>query len=382
MIPPTDKELLISTPKLGKEVSFAPTLKEKGLQLKRAARQGYYYPMLAMKHLNALSTGLSGRRNVFIPNINDFKANTFQKVVVYVPGIMATVERRANDTLVVTDLQLSDGYDSIERGSREKPGVYQVSTQDSSIKFEYKSNGRITPKDDRNVVVADTGYPSPRKAAENTLKRLETLFNSDAALKSDFDMFYSPAGSRLGGMWNYNPLVLKEGYGFAGLLADAMEQAKNHKGVVWASDRSGSVVLTQALQILANKNVSFGEQKHIVKMRQPTTSPTPTLAAANKLGMLADKNMAKADGHVRAAIPSLITNARRVRDKKDPYSLSDYGKDLSNGTMGLVGATGALATVSALIVGSPTVVAVGSAAGLIGASHFLLKAAVNRIGGR
>jgi len=38
MIPPTDKDLLISTPNQGKEVSFAPAIKDKGIILKRAAR--------------------------------------------------------------------------------------------------------------------------------------------------------------------------------------------------------------------------------------------------------------------------------------------------------------------------------------------------------
>lgn len=68
MTAPCDKGLLISTPNQGKQVIFAPSIEASGLLLKQAARQGYYYPMLALKHLNALSTGLSGKRNVFIPN--------------------------------------------------------------------------------------------------------------------------------------------------------------------------------------------------------------------------------------------------------------------------------------------------------------------------
>lgn len=96
---------------------------------------------MALKQLNALSTGLNGKRNVFIPNINDFKSNTFQKVVVYVPGIKATVERRANDSLVVTELYLdpNESYMSIARGSAEKPGVYQVNSRGGSISIKPES---------------------------------------------------------------------------------------------------------------------------------------------------------------------------------------------------------------------------------------------------
>ncbi|WP_185230998.1 hypothetical protein [Teredinibacter franksiae] len=379
MIPPKDKDLLISTPNQGKEVSFAPAIKDKGIILKRAARQGYYYPMLAIKHLNALSTGLNGKRNVFIPNINDFKANTFQQVVVFVPGIMATVERRPNDNLVVTELQLSEGYDSIERGSGRKPGVYRVSEGAEGVKVDYKKNGRITPENHRNVVVADTKHNVPARAAEIAATKLEAMFSSDAALKCDFDLFYSPVGSKLGGWRNYNPIVLKEAYAFAGLLADAMEQSKQQKGVVWASELGGSVVLTQALQTLANKNISFKEQKHIIKMYQPTTNPNPTLASATKLGMIADKNLAKGNGNIRASVSSLMTNAARARDKSDPYTGQDYAKDLSNGSMAAIGAAGALATGAGLLVSSPVVTTVGSVTGAIGAIHFAVNAVKKRM---
>lgn len=371
---PTDNDLLISTPDIGKEVSFAPALKNEAATLKRAAREGMYYPMLAIKHLNALSTGLSGKRNVFIPNINDFKTNSLQQVVVYVPGIEATVERRPNDSLVVTQLKLSDEYTSIERGSQVKPGVYQVRKERGKVKLTYKVNGRITPKDDRNVVVADTQHGSPEEAATSAAEKLSDMFSSDAALKCNFDLFYSPVGSRLGGMRNYNPNIITEGHAFAGLLADSVEKSKKQAGVVWASELGGSVVLTQALQTLARKgpvieNRMFEGQNHIVKMYMPTTDPTPTLAATTQLGMLADKNLAKGNGNYKASISSMMTNASRAADKSDHYSWNDYGKDMSNGTMVAAGAVGALALGTSAVISSPAVVTVGAVASTIGAAQ-------------
>lgn len=372
---PTDNDLLISTPDIGKEVSFAPALKNEAATLKRAAREGMYYPMLAIKHLNALSTGLSGKRNVFIPNINDFKTNSLQQVVVYVPGIEATVERRPNDSLVVTQLKLSDEYKTIERGSQVKPGVYQVRKDGDRVKLTYKNNGRITPNDNRNVVVADTENESPIAAATSATEKLSDMFSSDTALRCDFDLFYSPVGSRLGGMRNYNPNIITEGHAFSGLLADAIEKSKKQTGIVWASELGGSVVLTQALQTLASKgpvseHKMFNKQNHIVKMYLPTTDPTPTLAAVNKLGMLADKNLAKGNGNIKASISSMMTNAKRVTDKSDHYSLSDYGKDMSNGTMVAAGATGALALGASTVISAPALMTVGTAASTIGALQF------------
>ena len=74
----TGKDLQISSLGTGKSVSFAPTIKADAVALKRAAREGYYYPMLALKQLKELASGPIGKSNVYIPNINDSRAHTFQ----------------------------------------------------------------------------------------------------------------------------------------------------------------------------------------------------------------------------------------------------------------------------------------------------------------
>ncbi len=370
MIPPAKKDLLISTHKIGKEVSFAPALKQEALILKSAERAGFFYPVMAMKHLKALSTGLSGKNNVFIPNLNDFKTNTFQKVVVFVPGIKATVERRANDSLVVTALELSDEYKSIARGSQEKPGVYSVKKIRNDVDVKYRRSGRITPENNINVAIADTEYVSPQVAAEEVATKLDDMFGSSAALKGDFDLFYSPVGSSLGGMRNYNSSILTKSYAFAGLLADAIEQSKDQNGVEWSSEGAGSVVLTQGLMALSGKSLSFTEQRHIVKMCWPTTDPNPTYAAATQLGMLADKNLLKGNGNIRASISALLTNASRARNREDPYTWNDYGRDMANGAMTTNNVVGVSALVGGAVIGSPILTTVGTVTGAIGAMQF------------
>lgn len=359
---------------VGKAVLFAPSEQQNANLLNDAAEKGYYYPLMALKHLSALSTGLSGKNNVFIPNINDFKTNSLQKVVVHVPNIAATVVRRSNDTLLVTQLVLSDGYNSIAESSAQQPGMYSVSKIDNAIAVKVRGSGCIAPGNERKVVIADTRYAKPLIAAEEAAKKLDAMFGGNAALKCDFDLFYSPL-SNMNGMRNYNPIQVTKAYGFAGLLADAMEQSRNQKGVEWVSERGGSVILTQALMTLAQKNMSFQHQDHIVKMCWSTSNPQPTFAAAKQLGMLVDHQLLTSASSVKASLAATLGNAARARDKNDSYSWKDYGKELYNGSMAVNAVVGIGALVGAAFVAAPAATAalttVGTISSGIGGLQFL-----------
>lgn len=372
---PLNKDILITPPNRGIPVYFTDNIRDKALTLLQAEKERYYYAVMAMKHLRALSSGLMGKDNVFIPNIKDFKTNSFQNVVVYVPGIKANVERRADGGLRVTDLVLDDHYyKSIAHKSKNKPGVYRVSKGGAnSIVASYKANGRITTDNARRVVVSDTHYASPEKAAEEAMAKLGDIFNSEVASQGKFDLFYSPVGSKLGGMRNYTPEPIVEGYAFSGILADAIERSKNQELIVWASELSGSVVLTQALQILATKKVSFKDKDHLVKMHLPTTDPKPALSAANEMGMLVDKKLARGNGNVRASASLLITNASRARNPNDHYTWADYRNDISNGTMAALSAAGAISFAASAVISSPFLVYAGAVSGGAGAAQLAYK---------
>ncbi len=376
----TPDGLQLNTPGIGKPVVFTSNTEADALILQKAAKEGYYYPLLALKHLAALSTGLTGKNNVFIPNINDFKTNSLQQVVVYVSGIAAMVERRPNDVLAITRLDLSDEYLAIEKGSRQKPGVYTVTREGRGVKAIYRHNRRILAENSRQVVIADTGYPSSLEAAEIAAKELGTLFGGSASLKCDFDLFYSPLGSKLKGMRNYNAVMVRQTYGYAGLLADVIEKSKGQKGVEWTSQRGGSVVLTQALTALADKGVTFNEQNHIVKMCWATSDPKQTLSAVNKLGMIADKELLRSNSHIRAFLSGTLGNAQRAADRSDPYSWDDYGRELANGTMTANTMIGIGALGGGLATGSPLLATVGTVTGGVGALQFAYKTIKERLG--
>ena len=366
---PTPRNLMVSTPGIGKEVSVVPEYEEALQDLKREERKGHFYARMALKQLEALGTGLAGKNNVFIPNFNDYKANTFQKVVVYVPGIQAVVERRANDSLKVTHLTLSDEFDTLN--PKFKPGVYHATLNGDEINARYKSNGRITPENRVTVMVCDTNHTKPTEAAEEAFNKLGKMGKKGAAESGECNIFYSPMGKRMG-MNNYNPAVEKEAYAFAGLLADAIEQSQKQKGVEWLSELGGSAILTQGLQTLANKGMSLKNQGHRVEMYMPTTDPRPTLMAAQKLGMIADKNIAMGNGSIKPSISSIMVNYARAKNKEDHYSFSDYGKDLATGSLGIMGVAGAIGLSASSVATLPALTTVGAVTGAVGAAATLL----------
>ena len=378
----TTKGLELGTPGTGKTLIFAPAYEAAGRILDKAAEDGHYYPMMAMKQLRALSTGLSGKDNVFIPNINDFKTNSFQKVMVFVPGIVAMVERRSDDKLVISRLDLSDDYEGVAKKLNNKPGVYSVKKDGSKLAVKHREGDVIANEKHRCVVVASPSYKDQNRAAEEAQKRLKSLFGQQVAAWCDFDLFYSPVGAEHKGMRNYNPTLNTQTYAFAGLLADAMERSKHQEGVAWASEQYGSIVLTQALMTLAAKNVSFKDKGHSVKMGWSKSDPQFAYNAAKKLGIDPDKKLMSSG--LRASFSAAQANYARVLDKNDDYSLKDYGEELVNGTMTATAlvSTGLLLGGAGAVMSAPTTVGVaGLLTGSVGAIKFIYDKA-NQTWGR
>ncbi len=338
---------------------------------------------MAMRQLAALSTGYNGKNNVFIPNINDFKAKSLQQVVVFVPGIAATVERRPDDTLIITNLTLSAEYESIQRGSRQKPGVYNVRISGADIKVQYKNNGRITAKDMMKVAIVDTSYVDPEHAAKEIYQKRKVMFGKNSQKDFTFNLFFSPLGSKLKGMKNYSPAVITKTYGYAGLLADAIEQTKNNKGIEWVSEQSGSVVLTQALMTLTEKNISFLDKGHIVNMCWATSNYKPTREAEIKLGMEVGEDIHKSNSNFVADVTAKMAGIARARDKNDPYTLSDYGKELTNGTFKLAATLGSISGVGALFVSGgavgPSLAYAGAVAAVFGTGEVVMNVVKARL---
>lgn len=139
------------------------------------------------------------------------------------------------------------------------------------------------------------------------------------------------------------------------------------------------MVLTQALTTLVAKNISFKDEKHIVKMCWATSDPRPAFQAATQMGMLADKNLLRSNSHIKAALSATIGNAQRAADKNDPYNWDDYSRELANGTMATNTVIGIGALAGGVATGSPLLATIGTITGSVGALQFAYNSLKERM---
>ncbi|TNC83366.1 MAG: hypothetical protein CSH37_14610 [Thalassolituus sp.] len=375
----------------GKTVEIAPSYHEQAERLVAAERQGDFYAITAVKHLKALTTGFGGKHNVFISDSGSFRANTYQEVQIYVPNIVATVERRDDDKLLINKIELSPEFGNLEVARNNKPGIYTVTATE---KPEYSNDGRIKKESYRPVVIADPRFAKPADAADEIRKRLSKLCGKSVAMVGDFDFFYSPYGKILDGKRCFDATKATEVYAYAGLLADAMEAAKDQHGVTWSSDRGGSVVLTQALQALRLKQQMLGNAMpmfteanvHIIKMYKAYNDPYVTYNAAKSLGMKADaKILASAHG-AHAKLKTIAGNIARIAREKDPHIKTGTLISVGGSTNTYIAATGLLVASGAGVLTNagmlasivPILTGVGTAATFYGALSSLYQVSKDR----
>lgn len=129
----------------GKTLTVVPAQVENYKTLENAAKAGFYYPTIAIKQLKALAQGPAGKKYIYIPNATDAKTNSMQVLNVYLPGIVATVERRPNDTYALTYMELSEGYKIITT-ENAKPGIYRVTAVAGEVEVEHKNDGQYNSR--------------------------------------------------------------------------------------------------------------------------------------------------------------------------------------------------------------------------------------------
>ncbi len=360
----------------GKKITFAPSEKENEKLLKKAAREGFYYPALAIKQLNSLSSGAFGKNNVYIPNANDSRAHTMQELYMYLPGIRATIENRHNTGYVVSLLELSEGYKGIGKGD-DKPGIYSVLQTRRGLTTEFRKNGQPKAEDNRYVVICESGYENSIDAAKDLTSRLEKVTNADVARDCDYDIMFS--GSNLNGMKAFKPMGITGGYASASILANAMTKSKNRK-VNWASDGGGSVVLTQAMAIAGQQNLKL--TNHSARMFQPSSDSTTAYRLAQQIGFKLGNNFSTGSSSrgfgVLGKLANVRTKALRLGNQNDSFSLKEGGNKLIESGMGGVGIAGAsLLGASLLMTQTPAMMAAGTTLGSISAVHLIWTKAKN-----
>lgn len=360
----------------GKTVKYVPAVAPAIAQLKKAAEAGNYYPLLAYKQLSALTSGMAGKTNVYIPPENTSANHTFQHFDVYVPGIKARVERRSNDNYVVASLDLSGGWNEIKEQER-KPGIYDSTRAGKGFKLDYNENQQIKEESDRIVIIGDGQYQDALVAAKaGYANACQSPFGSILKRKNRFDLVYSSIGKSLGGGRQYSPTQVTDSQGMAAILANAMAQAKDQKEVNWIAEGGGSAILTQAMQILANNKVSLKEGNHAIYLHKPGTSRTEAVKLAQQLNINLEAGYGSMAYTPRSMLDDLKAKKLRMQNKNDTYSGKDYARALATygmagaGIVGAVSFVGGLPAVAGLLSTgvASTISSIGMAASGVGAT--------------
>ena len=389
------KNMVIAGAFGGRKVECVPALVDTYKGLLAAANSGNHWARLAVKELQALTTGRAGKPNVFVRStgaVNTKVGN--EEFYIFLPGIRATGEALPGGGYKIVNMVLDPGYFKATENNR--PGLYRATYSNSNQwETEYSPDGAIINKENRVVAISDTRYGSPDEAAEAAAGKVVhapgapkkgRLFNS-----AGFDMHYSPVGSPLGGLRRYDANKSSEVHGSAKLLAEQMYAARNVKGVNWVSERGGSVVLTQAMELLVQQGVKL--DKHAAFMVLPSSSPRKAIDLAHKLNLVKDEEFIKT-GYVDSVntVSSLSSAFARIKNDKDPYGWGSAVKEAGLGLLkqsaglsvmtGLValagGASGATAPAMAAIIsaanaGAKATGAVALAQGTVTWGHSLLE---------
>ena len=187
--------------------------------------------------------------------------------------------------------------------------------------------------------------------------------------QNGFDLHFTPGTKKTGGLINYKeatrPLDNESLYESAQLLARIMYDARNIEGVGWVAEYGGSGVLTQAMKILADRNVTL--ENHTVFLYRPRTSPNEAYKLAEKLklnipGEFSKRGMFDFIGNRDQF--ELIVN--RVRHEGNGYHAGHATKDLYQLGTSLQGGGATLATI-----GSALAAQAGVSAGQVSVSALM-----------
>jgi len=329
----------------GRRVTIHPGLHNTYRRLEQAALRGNHWARIAVKELHALTTGLQGKNNVYCRPFGSPKnAVGEQAFYVFLPGLKATVYPGIVGQYHVTELVLDANYYEATEEIRERTrmGLYraQFEARDRTWKTEYVKDGKVAPHEGRLVVIGDSGYGKADDAAAGIIPKamkhpgVPTL----SVRQNGCDLHFTPGKKRLGGMVRYNALKEDSSRASALHLAASMEQAKNTKGVIWIADKGGSVVLTQAMQILVDKGITLKE--HTAYLSHPRTSPGTALRLAHKLELALNESFADTGWDIQGAVSQLSVAGQRLKNGDDPYNKGYHTQAWINGLVKAAGPVG------------------------------------------
>ena len=357
---------LIAGHDAGKRIRCAPELKRVYDRLQQAANRNQHWARIAVKELNALTTGMLGKNNVYVRPGERMHGSGSEKYYVFLPGLKATVVRWINDEFCITELIMDDNYYRVgeQAKKRTRLGTYRatLAANKSIWRTKYTEEGQISPTPGRLVTIADSHYETADDAANYSISgAMSFLGNNTTAVRLDgCDLHFTPGKKRLGNLVSYNPLSINSSRASAVHLATTMERARNIKSVAWVADFGGSAVLTQAMQILVDKGVTL--EQHTVYFYRPRTSPSKALKLAHKLRLSVNKKFADTGLSPQGGLSQFSVAGARMKNENDPYGRDEHAMAWFKGAVSVSTPIG----VAAALIGGPSMVMLGSIATAIG----------------
>lgn len=337
----------------GRRVTLAPAIAPGWKRLEVAAKDGNHWALLAVKHLTALSSGALGKSNVYVRPQGKVQGGN-QTYIVFLPGLKATVLGLANSSYYVSELVLDANYFEANNEIRQRTrmGLYRVTPGgEGGWQTKFVEGGNITPQDSRLVAIADAGYGGANAAAREIVPRAmkQPGVPTASVRQQGCDLHFTPGKKRLGGLIRYNSMAIDSSRASALHLAETMFQARNVSGVIWLADQGGSAVVTQAMRILADRDVSL--KGHTAYLYKPRTSPGNALLLAHSLKLTVNEAFANTGWDVQGALSQLSVAGARLNNESDPYNRGYHAQSWVNGLVKAAGPVG-VASASAAAMGA------------------------------
>lgn len=326
-----------------------------------------------IKELDSLSVGAINNNNIKVrpQSQRSSVAQGVQELFMDLPCLKATILGGPDGSYLVTKMVPSPDY--FDTGTAS--GLYEATREGSEWNVRELTDGRIIPdkgyldKDHKDrarvVAISDGNYKDPKIAAGDMATLAAASPNGGGSITdfTDYDIHYTGAGRKLG---SYGLVSMKEALNppadpviraSAQKLAYTMYQAKDVGGVNWVSMHGGSVVLTEAMRILAEQGVTL--EKHAIFLHEPKSSPGEALEFSYKLQMKKHREFSKNSfWNFTASRGRIELVAKRLKND-DNYTLGHARSDvlsLENGVAGAIIGAG-LASIGTLAAGTPVIAA-------------------------
>lgn len=241
--------------------------------------------------IHGMSSGRDNSKYVYV-RPGPILTREREEFFVTLPGCKATMERRSNDQYYLMDLTIDDTY-SVINSLTEATGLHKAKKRNSDWSSTFYKDGQTDASGNeiRIAAITDGNHENAQEAAKTIAASIAKAPDAPSGKNfTEMDLHYTHGTGKHGGLLNRKmakkPLDNDKIHGSAILLSKSMMGAQD-KRITWVSEKGGSAVLTQALEIVSKNNVRL--KKHNVFLYDPTTSTNQALQAARRAGIELDR---------------------------------------------------------------------------------------------